>query len=137
MELFICWGVTKGKTVCKSPEGTGENQLFYTDEERHATFNIETLKKSRSDIKHFESLMSTRDYAYNLLCEPKLNNYNLRAPISFKTSYKYDKILLNILFFANGKRDLIELASKIKADIFVVEDIVKKLLKAGLLKKIN
>ena len=75
--------------------------------------------------------------AYNLLCEPKLNNYNLRAPISFKTSYKYDKILLNILFFANGKRDLIELASKIKADIFVVEDIVKKLLKAGLLKKIN
>ena len=75
--------------------------------------------------------------AYNLLCEPKLNNYNLRAPISFKTSYKYDKMLLNILFFANGKRDLIELASKIKADIFVVEDIVKKLLKAGLLKKIN
>ena len=74
---------------------------------------------------------------YKFPCEPKLSNYNLRKPISFKENYKYDKTLLNVLLYSNGKRDLIDLASKIKTNIFTVNEIAQKLVKAGLLKIIR
>ena len=73
---------------------------------------------------------------YKYPCEPKLSNFNLRPPISFKKSYDYDKNLLNILLYADGKKDLIEISNKIKLDIFQVNEIVQRLLKAKLLKKI-
>ena len=74
---------------------------------------------------------------YNNLCEPKLSNFNLRKPISFKKNYDYDKNLLNILFFSDGKKDLLEISKKIKLDIFETNEIVQRLLKVNLLKKIK
>ena len=74
---------------------------------------------------------------YKLPCEPKLSDYNLKSSISFKKNYDYDKILLNVLTYADGKRDLIELSTKIKVDIFIVDKVVKRLVSAGLLKKVN
>jgi aminopeptidase-like protein len=73
---------------------------------------------------------------YKNLCEPKLSDYNLRAPVSFKKTYNYDKNLLNILFYANGKRDLIELSKKTKVDIFEANQIINKLIRSKLIKKI-
>ena len=74
---------------------------------------------------------------YKFPCEPKLSNYNLRKPISFKKNYAYDKTLLNVLLYSNGKRDLIDLSLKIKTNIFLVYEISQKLVKAGLLKIIK
>ena len=74
---------------------------------------------------------------YKFPCEPKLSNYNLRKPISFKENYKYDRTLLNVLLYSNGKRDLIDLASKIKTNIFITNKIAQKLVKASLLKIIK
>ena len=72
--------------------------------------------------------------SYKLLCEPKLSDYNLRSPISFKKSYDYDKHLLNILFLSDGKTDLLKLSEKINLDIFEVSNISKRLKQSGLLK---
>ena len=56
--------------------------------------------------------------------------------MSFKKSYDYDKNLLNLLFYADGKKDLIELSKKTKIDIFEANKIINRLVKSKLLKKI-
>ena len=60
----------------------------------------------------------------------------MRPPISFKKNYDYDKNLLNILLYADGTRDLIKLSNKVNVDIFEVNQIVDRLIKSKLLKKI-
>ncbi len=74
---------------------------------------------------------------YKLLCEPKLSDFNLREKVSFKKNYDYDKNLLNILAYSDGKLDLIDLSKKLNLDIFQVNTIASRLAKAGLLKEVK
>tara|TARA_A100001011_G_scaffold398515_2_gene503242 strand:- start:22573 stop:23856 length:1284 start_codon:yes stop_codon:yes gene_type:complete len=94
--------------------------------------SLEILKKTLEILE----INFTYKNTYNSFCEPKLNNFNLRPPISFKKNYDYDKNLLNILLYADGKRDLIDLSNKINVDIFEVNQIIDRLIKSRLLKKI-
>ena len=107
-----------------------DNLNFISGKGLHGSFKI--LKKTLEIIE----INFTYKNTYKYPCEPKLSNFNLRPPISFKKSYDYDKNLLNILLYADGKKDLIEISNKIKLDIFQVNEIVQRLLKAKLLKKI-
>tara|TARA_A100001011_G_scaffold222705_2_gene230663 strand:+ start:746 stop:2029 length:1284 start_codon:yes stop_codon:yes gene_type:complete len=107
-----------------------DNLNFISGKGLHGSFKI--LKKTLEIIE----INFTYKNTYKYPCEPKLSNFNLRPPISFKKNYDYDKNLLNILLYADGKKDLIEISNKIKLDIFQVNEIVHRLLKAKLLKKI-
>ena len=107
-----------------------DNLKFISGKGLHGSFKI--LKKTLEILE----INFTYKNIYKSFCEPKLNNFNLRPPISFKKSYDYDKNLLNILLYADGKRDLIELSNKVNVDIFEVDQIVDRLIKSRLLKKI-
>ena len=108
-----------------------DNLQFISGKGLYGSFKI--LKKTLEILE----INFTYKNIYNSLCEPKLSNFNLRPPISFKKSYDYDKNLLNILLYADGKRDLIELSNKVKVDIFEVNQIVNRLVKSKLLKKLS
>ena len=100
-----------------------DNLKFISGKGLHGSFKI--LKKTLEILE----INFTYKNIYKSFCEPKLNNFNLRPPISFKKSYDYDKNLLNILLYADGKRDLIELSNKVNVDIFEVDQIVDRLIK--------
>ena len=108
-----------------------DNLQFISGKGLYGSFEI--LKKTLEILE----INFTYKNIYNSLCEPKLSNFNLRPPISFKKSYDYDKNLLNILLYADGKRDLIELSNKVKVDIFEVNKIANRLVKSKLLKKLS
>jgi Uncharacterized protein conserved in bacteria with an aminopeptidase-like domain len=71
---------------------------------------------------------------YRYPCEPKLSNYGLRKPISFKTNYKFDKLVLNILMLSDGEKDLDTISKILKQKKYIVVKITKLLAKKKLLK---
>jgi len=114
-----------------------DNLKFISKEGLHGSFKI--LKKAIEvlEINYKEKKNYRYKNVYNTFCEPKLSNYNLRDSISSTKSYSHGKLILNVFYSADGKRDLADIASKINADISTVNNIAKKLNKAGLLKIVN
>jgi len=107
-----------------------DNLKFISGKGLYGSFQI--LKK----VLEILEINFTYKNIYKFLCEPKLSDFNLREAVSFKKSYDYDKNLLNLLFYADGKKDLIELSKKTKVDIFQANQIINRLVKAKLVKKI-
>ena len=107
-----------------------DNLKFISGKGLYGSFQI--LKK----VLEILEINFTYKNNYKSFCEPKLSDFNLREPVSFKKSYDYDKNLLNLLFYADGKKDLIELSKKTKIDIFEANKIINRLVKSKLLKKI-
>lgn len=93
-------------------------------------FPVKKLKKNKKNFKK-ENIYKN---IYRYPCEPKLSNYGLRKPISFKTNYKFDKLVLNILMLSDGKNDLDTISKILKQKKYIVMKITKLLVKKKLLK---
>ena len=83
--------------------------------------------------KIIQTLEMNEFYQNKVLCEPQLGKRGLYPTISTKESGKQVEDMMNFLAFANGKRDLIEIAEKTNTDIFKFFELIKKLQKAGLI----
>ncbi len=69
--------------------------------------------------------------------EPQLGKRGLYPKISKKGSYDEIFIIRDVLAYADGSRDLIEISNKIKKPIKDVVNVTKKLMEYGLLERIK
>ncbi len=76
-------------------------------------------------------------YRVNCLCEPQLGKRGLYPTESRKGIYHEVKKLTNLIAYADGERDLIEISTKIGVPLVGLIPIVEKLVAAGLLDKLK
>ena len=88
------------------------------------------LKESKKTLKRKNIYKSTYKYP----CEPKLSNYGLRKPFSFKTNYKFDKLVLNILMLSDGENNLEKISKILNQKKSIIKKIKKLLEKKKFLK---
>ena len=88
-----------------------------TSEGLHKSFEIYT--------KIITSLENNKTFKNKLLCEPKLDKYNLYPSLSIKNNKKNKtKIIKNLLSYFDGNLDLISICDKINIPIWeVLEEI--------------
>jgi aminopeptidase-like protein len=84
-------------------------------------------------LRHcLELLEANRHWRTTVLCEPQLGKRGLYPTLSTRDSALTVRTMMNVLAYANGKRDLIELAEAIGADALECAAILEKLAAAGL-----
>ena len=71
------------------------------------------------------------------ICEPQLGKRGLYPNTSTKDTFSETRRMMNLLAYADGKIDLIDLANKIDEDINNLYPLVDNLLSSKLLKKNN
>lgn len=121
-------------SVCRSKYGefpeyhTSEDNLSLISEEGlQGTFEL--MRKCISALEH------NYFYQVNCLCEPQLGKRGLYPTISQKGSYDNVRAMRDLIAYADGSNDLIDLSNWIHCPIDVLLPIVDKLEQAGLLKK--
>ena len=87
--------------------------------------------------KTIEVLESNKYYRATILCEPQLGKRGLYPTISTKETAKNTRTMMNVLAYADGDIDLIELANTIEENITTLLPLVDKLTDAGLLEMKN
>jgi aminopeptidase-like protein len=96
--------------------------------------NITPVKKKLKENKKILKKENIYKNIYKYPCEPKLSNYGLRKPISFKTNYKFDKLVLNVLMLSDGENNLDKISKILNQKKSIVVKISKLLVKKKLLK---
>jgi aminopeptidase-like protein len=84
-----------------------------------------------------ELLEANHTYRATIPCEPQLGKRGLYPTISTKTSGEQVRSMMNVLAYADGASDLLEIADKIGADAFECAAIAKKLAAHDLLRIIQ
>ena len=80
-----------------------------------------------------ELLELNRIYHVKCLGEPQLGKYGLYPNVGTRESYEQMRDILNVLAFADGSRDLIQLSDKIKTPVNRIYPLIVRLLESGLL----
>lgn len=83
-----------------------------------------------------DALENNAVYKVTCLCEPQLGKRGLMPTMSSKKSYQETQILKDIVAYADGRNDLIELSNLIKKPIPMMIPVLKKLEEAGLLERV-
>lgn len=81
-----------------------------------------------------ELLEANHTYRATVPCEPQLGKRGLYPTISTKTSGEQVRTMMNVLAYADGTSDLLEIADRIGADAFECAAIARKLAAHDLLK---
>ncbi len=76
-------------------------------------------------------------YRINCLCEPQLGRRGLMPTISSKETYQETLALKDVAAYADGRNDIIALSNLIEQPAYLVTDVIKKLITAGLLEKVQ
>ena len=74
-------------------------------------------------------------YRATMLCEPQLGKRGLYPTVSRVNSARTARDLANVLAFADGNRDLVQLAERIGRPVFELIPIVEQLMQHGLLER--
>ena len=90
------------------------------------------LQKKKKTIQALE----VNNYYTSLsICEPQLGRRGLYPNISTKDTFAKTRTIMNLLAYADGKIDLIELANLIDEDVNHLYPLVELLVDSELLKK--
>lgn len=108
---------------------SGDNMSYISDAGLYGAYDV--LKKS------IEVLESNDIYKAVCLCEPQLGKRGLYPSISKKGSSKSVNTLKNILAYANGKRDLLEISDILNTPMEEMVKIVNVLCEQDLLERIS
>lgn len=76
-------------------------------------------------------------YKTKMLCEPQLGKRGLYPTLSTKESEKYVMDMINLIAYADGKHDLIDIANIVGVSAIKLIPIVEKLIDADLLEVVN
>ena len=88
--------------------------------------------------KCIECIECNKIYKAAILCEPQMGRRNLRPTLGASTSMATDvKLMSNILVYADGEYDLLDMANKFNISIFELLESVDILVKEGLLECIG
>jgi len=80
---------------------------------------------------------ANRTYRVTVLGEPQLGKHGLRSTLGQKEFPKQTAMMMNVLAYCDGTRDLISLAERIDADALECAAVVERLFKAGLLVEVS
>lgn len=82
------------------------------------------------------ALEYNRYYKVNCLCEPQLGKRGLYPTVSRKGIYDEVKKLTNLIAYADGERDLLDISNKIGVPVSEMIPNIDKLLESGLLEEV-
>ena len=84
-----------------------------------------------------EAIENNAVYRVTCLCEPQLGKRGLVPTMSSKETYQETLALKDILAYADGRNDLIEISNIIEQPVSAVTSVIKKLLEAKLVEKVQ
>ena len=82
-----------------------------------------------------EAIENNAVYRVNCLCEPQLGRRGLMPTISSKETYQDTLALKDVVAYADGRNDLIDLSNIIEQPAYRITNVINKLVTAGLLDK--
>ena len=85
-------------------------------------------------VKCIQALEFNEKYQITCFCEPQLGKRGLVPTMSSKETFRQTLSLKDLLAYADGTNDLIEISNRIEAPLDNLIPLVKKLLEAGLFK---
>ena len=88
-------------------------------------------------IEVIEILEKNAYYRVKVLCEPQLGKRGLYSDISRKGSYDGIMVQRDVLSYADGRNDLIDLSERIGVPVSEIVDIVDRLVENDLLEAVN
>ena len=88
-------------------------------------------------LKVIDALEYNRYYRVKTLGEPQLGRRGLVPTMSSKETYQETLALKDILAYADGRNDLIEISNIIEQPVSLVTSVINKLQNAGLVKEIR
>ena len=111
---------------------------YHTSLDNLSFISPEGLKGGYDILKKSIRIIEVNDYYKNLFyCEPQLGKRGLYPNLSIKGGSADDlKNLMNLLAYADGEIDLIDLANIINVDIIDLHPIVEKLIDSELIEKV-
>jgi aminopeptidase-like protein len=111
---------------------------YHTSLDNLSFISPEGLKGGYDILKKTIRIIEVNDYYKNIFyCEPQLGKRGLYPNLSIKGSSADDlKNLMNLLAYADGEIDLIDLANIINVDIIDLHPIVEKLIDSELIEKV-
>ena len=113
----------------------GEYREYHTSKDNLSFISSKGLLGGYEAIKTaIEILELNKKYIASNKCEPQFSKRNLKSSLGGSALSKDYKILSNILSYADGKNDVIELSNILKENIFLINKSIKTLLKFKLLK---
>ena len=118
----------------------GDYKEYHTSLDNLELISPSSLEKSFLMVKSLiEIIEKNKKYISNIFGEPFLTKYNLKNEISGfnKPLKKETKSILDLIAFANGKNDLIDISKFIKKDFIYLSKIAEKIEKLKILKTIN
>jgi aminopeptidase-like protein len=111
---------------------------YHTSLDNLSFISPEGLQGGYDIIQKTIKTLEFNDYYKTLSpCEPQLGKRGMYPNTSIKDGYSDVKAMMNILAYADGKIDLIELANKINADVVILYPIIEKLMKANLIEIVH
>lgn len=113
----------------------GEYPEYHTSLDDLNLISPQGLEGAFDVYKQCLSLLENNEYLENTVpCEPQLGSRGLYPTISSKGSGLQVRQMMNLLSYADGEMDLIEIAETIGANAIELIPLVNKLKEAGLLK---
>ncbi len=120
--------------VCRSKYG--EYPEYHTSADDLSLISEEGLQGTFELMKKcIRALEYNCYYKVNCLCEPQLGKRGLYPTISQKGSYDAIVDMRNLLAYADGKNDLIDISNQINCSIDMLIPIIDKLEENGLIEK--
>ena len=121
-------------SIMRSKYGTYPE--YHTSLDDLSFISPEGLKGGYDILKNTIKILEFNDYFRTLsTCEPQLGKRGMYPNLSKKGGYSNIRTMMNILAYADGKIDLIELANIIEEDVINLYPIIEKLIKANLIER--
>lgn len=122
--------------VCRSKYG--EYPEYHTSKDDLGLISPSGLRGAYEVYqKCIEALEANRIYQVQCYCEPQLGKRNLYPTVSQKGSYGNVRAMTNLIAYADGRNDLIDISNRIHVPVHNLIPIVENLKQAGLLKVVE
>lgn len=116
----------------------GEFPEYHTSADDLSVISPEGLQGAYEVMKQIiMALEYNKFYRVNCLCEPQLGKRGLYPTISRKGIYDEVRKLTNLIAYADGQNDLIDISNRIGVPISELLDSIDKLLEQGLLSGVD
>ena len=113
----------------------GEYKEYHTSKDNLSFISPDGLFGGYNLLKTAIRILEiNKNYIATNKCEPQLSKRNLKSSLGGSKMRPFNKILINILAYADGRTDLIEMSNIFKKNIFLINDKIQLLKKMKLIK---
>lgn len=108
---------------------SADDMSFVSPEGFQGSFNVCT--------RVIDTLECNSKYKMTVYCEPQLGKRGLYPTISQKGTYDKVQAMMDVIAYADGKNDLIDLCNRIHQDTNVVVEIINQLLRENIMEEVE